>query len=85
MSDGPQRNVAEELAAIKAVADALEPLSNAGRRHVISYVADALGLVAPIAAGQVQAPPTPTPAPASAEGEPPEEAIVTGDSRTDAV
>ena len=37
-------NVADELSAIKAVADALEPLSDASRRHVIAYVADALSI-----------------------------------------
>jgi len=36
--------VADELMAIKAVADALQPLDNAGRRHVIAYVAEALGI-----------------------------------------
>jgi hypothetical protein len=44
MTDQAERNVAEELTAIKAVADALQPLSDAGRRHVIAYVAEALGV-----------------------------------------
>lgn len=57
MTDGAERNVAEELTAIKAVADALEPLSSAGRRHVIAYVAEALGLAAP-APEQEQTPPS---------------------------
>jgi hypothetical protein len=47
VSDESARDVAEELVAIKAVADALEPLTTASRRHVISYVADALGIAAP--------------------------------------
>jgi hypothetical protein len=44
VSISAERNVSEELTAIKAVADALEPLNEAGRRHVITYVAEALGI-----------------------------------------
>lgn len=50
-----ERNVVDELAAIKAVAEALEPLSDAGRRHVIGYVADLLG-IAGAPAASVSAP-----------------------------
>lgn len=60
MDDTAERNVAEELMAIKAVADALLPLSTASRRHVIAYVTEALGVpaVAKLGLGQ---PVTPEP------------------------
>lgn len=44
MTDDRRRNIADELAAIKAVADALQPLDEAAQRHVIAYVSDALGI-----------------------------------------
>jgi hypothetical protein len=44
MTDDANRNIADELTAIKAVADALQPLSDPARRHVIAYVAEALGI-----------------------------------------
>jgi hypothetical protein len=38
------RNIAEEIAAIKVVAEALQPLDDAARCHVIAYVSEALGI-----------------------------------------
>lgn len=54
MEDTAERNVAEELMAIKAVADALSPLSAASRRHVIAYVTEALGVPAMVEVGLTQ-------------------------------
>jgi hypothetical protein len=44
MTDNSRRNLTDELGAIKAVADALEPLDEFARRHVIVYVVEALGI-----------------------------------------
>jgi hypothetical protein len=60
VTDSDDRNVAEELAAIKAVAEALQTLSTASQRHVIAYVLDLLG----IAETATQLPPPPQSQPA---------------------
>jgi hypothetical protein len=57
VTSASDRNVSDELIAIKAVAEALETLTDAGRRHVIAYVADLLG----IAGLPVASPSMPTP------------------------
>jgi len=44
VTDDANRNIADEIAAIKAVAEALQPLGDAARCHVIAYVSEALGI-----------------------------------------
>ena len=67
MSDSDDRNVAEELAAIKTVAEALQTLSTASQRHVLSYVLDLLGIAQ-------TAPQPPPPSPSQPVGGPAEPA-----------
>lgn len=62
MTQGDERQIGEELEAIKSVADALEPLGPAARRHVIDYVTKALGIV--------PTPPTSNIVPQPSDGEP---------------
>lgn len=50
MADQGDRNIVDELAAIKAVVEALQPLGDGARRHVMAYVAEALGIRATSAA-----------------------------------
>ena len=44
MTGPDERDVANELTAIKAVADALQPLSSASQRKVVSIVVELLGI-----------------------------------------
>ena len=44
MAEPKVRQIADELAAIKSVADALESLTPEAQRHVIEYVTEALGI-----------------------------------------
>jgi hypothetical protein len=62
MTDPDDRDVANELAAIKAVADALQPLSSASQRKVVSIVVELLGIpgAAPSAASPQPAQPAET-------------------------
>jgi hypothetical protein len=45
VAQADDRQINEELEAIKSVAEALEPLGPAARRHVMDYVTQALGIV----------------------------------------
>jgi hypothetical protein len=44
VADQGDRNIVDELTAIKAVVEALQPLGEGARRHVMAYVAEALGV-----------------------------------------